>query len=291
MYKAEPRGKHVGHSMKAFMFRSLDSGSQLTLENGNGPEDGFTGDSRNSTKMFSIVDEKVLVGGHHEHLIFKNGPWIPSISANGDRMTFTPDSSKWTHDLYQCATQSHLTRKLRQLVFERSELTHPGRLGGPSTTSSLPNAEHEVVSGDLFYIWEEVDGEQIVKMPSDPDQYYLKPVQMNLGYHAMAASRLLEDASDQADAQQGQEEVTTTGHGMYTFHPPPCDGSGQLVKRDGPMRSGASSRSGSQQSISRELAASSSSSNAREVVPRHTDVSYDSIMERIRKKYGERKLK
>ncbi|OCF58563.1 hypothetical protein L486_04596 [Kwoniella mangroviensis CBS 10435] len=292
VYKAEPRGKHVGHSMKAFMFRSLEPGSQLTLEHGHGPEAGLIGDSGNSTKMFSIVDEMTLVGGYHEHLIFKNGPWIPSISANGDRMTFTPDYSKWTHDLYACATQSHLTRKLRQLVFERSGLTHPGRPGGPSTTSSLPSAEHEVVRGHLFYIWEEVDGEQIVRMPSDPDRYYLKPVQMNLGYHTVETSRLLEDAPFHGDAQKGQEEVSTAGLDMYLFHPPSNNGSEQLVKRDGPMPSGASPRSGSQQSISRALAASSSSSDARDAQSRYTDtdVSYESMMERIRRKYEEGKL-
>ncbi|WWD08424.1 hypothetical protein V865_006536 [Kwoniella europaea PYCC6329] len=132
-------------------------------------------------------------------------------------MTFTPDSSKWTHDLYECATQSHLTRKLRQLVFERSGLTRPGRLGGPSTTSSLLNADAEV----------------IVRMPSDPDQYYLKPAQMDSGHRKVEASRLLEDAPGHGDAQQGQEDATTTEDGMYLFHPPSDDGSGQLVKRDG----------------------------------------------------------
>ncbi|WVQ63245.1 uncharacterized protein L199_001396 [Kwoniella botswanensis] len=191
-WNSQPTGSNIKSALPSFVYRLKDDpGNSQPGRSGricDAAEEDTMGIVSTSTqpsainKKYLIVDEHLLgvrqgqsIGGSFQFLIEKDNGWDVRISDNGDTMTCTFRPGDGFDEVYESAAQAHDTRRLRQLILERSGL--PGY--GLSIPREPPNAE--MIDGEqhitLYYNWEPVPGISTAQRGAfDIERFFVKPV-------------------------------------------------------------------------------------------------------------------
>ncbi|KAK6906679.1 hypothetical protein I203_100666 [Kwoniella mangroviensis CBS 8507] len=183
-WDSEPKGSNIKSASPSFVYR-VNTGPCNSQVGQSRPicetaEEDTTGvvstQSSVINKKYLIVDEHLsLLGRSFQFLIEKDNGWDVRISDNGDTMTCTFRPGAGIDEIYESAAGAHDTRRLRQLILERSGL--PGYLGR-SSPREPPNAE--MIDGEqhitLYYNWEPVPSMSTAKRGAfDNDRFFVKP--------------------------------------------------------------------------------------------------------------------